>query len=53
LSVEYRPLTAGLFEQPPVLDAGQVVVPDRPGHGLVLARSGIDRYQLRETVSRG
>ncbi len=53
LTVEYRPLTAGLFEEPPVRDGGEVVVPDRPGLGLALDRSAIARYQIRETVARG
>jgi L-alanine-DL-glutamate epimerase-like enolase superfamily enzyme len=50
LTVEYRPLTAGIFEQPPVREGGQLVVPDRPGLGLALSPAAIDRYQLYEAV---
>jgi L-talarate/galactarate dehydratase len=53
LAVEYRPLTSGLFEEPPRLDKGQLVVPDRHGLGLTLDRAAIDRYQVRETVCGG
>jgi L-alanine-DL-glutamate epimerase-like enolase superfamily enzyme len=46
LTVEYRPFTAGLFEEVPRLDAGHLLVPARPGLGLTLDRSAIARYQV-------
>jgi L-alanine-DL-glutamate epimerase-like enolase superfamily enzyme len=34
LTVEYMPWTAALYEQTPVIDQGELVLPDRPGLGL-------------------
>jgi L-alanine-DL-glutamate epimerase-like enolase superfamily enzyme len=44
LTVEYRPFTAGIFEEVPRLVAGELVVPDRPGLGLRLDPAAIRRY---------
>ena len=46
LTVEYRPLTSGIFEQTPCLEGGELVVPDRPGLGLTLSADAIHRYQV-------
>jgi L-alanine-DL-glutamate epimerase-like enolase superfamily enzyme len=46
LTVEYRPLTHGLFEAVPTLENGQLVVPDAPGLGLTLAADAVERYQV-------
>jgi L-alanine-DL-glutamate epimerase-like enolase superfamily enzyme len=34
LTVEYMPWTAALYEQTPAIEAGELVLPDRPGLGL-------------------
>jgi L-talarate/galactarate dehydratase len=46
LTVEYMPWAMRLFEGGPVIDKGELVVPDRPGLGLrfdsgALARFGV------------
>ena len=46
LTVEYRPLTHGIFEQTPLLENGALLVPDRPGLGLTLSKEAIARYQV-------
>jgi L-talarate/galactarate dehydratase len=46
LTVEYRPLTRGIFEQTPQLANGQLLVPNRPGLGLTLDPAAIERYQV-------
>jgi L-alanine-DL-glutamate epimerase-like enolase superfamily enzyme len=46
LTVEYRPLTADIFEDTPHLEGGQLVVPQRPGLGLQLAPAAIRKYQI-------
>jgi L-alanine-DL-glutamate epimerase-like enolase superfamily enzyme len=46
LTIEYRPLTTGIFEETPQLAAGCLVVPDRPGLGLQLDARGIQNYQV-------
>ena len=46
LTVEYRPLTRGIFEEIPRLESGALVVPDRPGLGLRLAPEALARYQV-------
>jgi L-talarate/galactarate dehydratase len=48
LTIEYRPLTAGLFRQAPRFADGYVLVPDQPGHGLSLDPGAIRRYQVHE-----
>jgi L-alanine-DL-glutamate epimerase-like enolase superfamily enzyme len=44
LTVEYTPWTRTLFEEVPVLDNGELVVPDKPGLGLAFDRKTIERY---------
>jgi L-talarate/galactarate dehydratase len=51
LTVEYRPLTSGLFEDTPEFCDGKLHVPDRPGHGLVLTPDAIARYQVYEVTT--
>jgi L-alanine-DL-glutamate epimerase-like enolase superfamily enzyme len=46
LTVEYRPLTRDVFEQPPTMLDGKLLVPDRPGLGLRLSQDAIARYQV-------
>jgi L-alanine-DL-glutamate epimerase-like enolase superfamily enzyme len=51
LTVEYRPLTSGLFDAVPTLEAGRLVAPQRPGLGLALTPDAIERYQVWESVA--
>jgi L-alanine-DL-glutamate epimerase-like enolase superfamily enzyme len=51
LTVEYRPLTSGLFDEVPALEAGRLIAPHRPGLGLTLARDALERYGVWESVS--
>jgi L-talarate/galactarate dehydratase len=46
LTLEYRPLTRGIFEQTPRLEDGALVVPDRPGLGLTLSKDALARWQV-------
>jgi len=46
LTLEYRPLTLGLFEETPCLEGGYLHVPEGPGLGLTLASDAIERYQV-------
>jgi L-alanine-DL-glutamate epimerase-like enolase superfamily enzyme len=46
LTLEYRPLTRGVFEQTPCLEDGYLSVPERPGLGLTFASDAIARYQV-------
>jgi L-alanine-DL-glutamate epimerase-like enolase superfamily enzyme len=46
LTLEYRPLTSGIFEETPQLADGCLVVPDRPGLGLQLNARTIQKYQI-------
>lgn len=45
LTVEYMPWTLGLFEETPVIEDGQLVVPTRPGLGLAFDQAAIKRFQ--------
>ena len=36
-----------LFEGLPVLERGELVIPDRPGHGIALATGAIEKYRAR------
>jgi L-alanine-DL-glutamate epimerase-like enolase superfamily enzyme len=36
-----------LFAEMPVLDGGDFVVPDRPGHGMALAPGALEKYRVR------
>jgi L-talarate/galactarate dehydratase len=46
LTVEYRPLTTGIFEETPQLANGCLVVPERPGLGLRLDPRAIHKHQI-------
>jgi L-alanine-DL-glutamate epimerase-like enolase superfamily enzyme len=46
LTVEYMPWTLRLFEETPALEAGQLVVPKKPGLGLAFDQAAIKRYQV-------
>jgi L-alanine-DL-glutamate epimerase-like enolase superfamily enzyme len=45
LTVEYMPWTLALFEETPKLEAGQLVVPAKPGLGLAFDQAAIKKYQ--------
>jgi L-alanine-DL-glutamate epimerase-like enolase superfamily enzyme len=46
LTVEYMPWSLRLFEETPLLDSGQLVVPRKPGLGLAFDQAAIKRYQV-------
>jgi L-alanine-DL-glutamate epimerase-like enolase superfamily enzyme len=46
LTVEYMPWTIGLFEETPRIEAGQLVVPRKPGLGLAFDEAATKRYQV-------
>jgi L-alanine-DL-glutamate epimerase-like enolase superfamily enzyme len=46
LTVEYMPWSLRLFEETPALEAGQLVVPEKPGLGLAFAPAAIKRFQV-------
>jgi L-alanine-DL-glutamate epimerase-like enolase superfamily enzyme len=46
LTVEYMPWTLRLFEEPPAMEKGQLVVPPKAGLGLEFSRDAINRYQV-------
>jgi L-alanine-DL-glutamate epimerase-like enolase superfamily enzyme len=46
LTVEYMPWTLRLWEEPPKLDHGQLVVPAKPGLGLAFDQAALKRYQV-------
>jgi L-alanine-DL-glutamate epimerase-like enolase superfamily enzyme len=46
LTVEYMPWTLRLWEEPPKLDHGQLVVPAKPGLGLAFDPAALKRYQV-------
>jgi L-alanine-DL-glutamate epimerase-like enolase superfamily enzyme len=46
LTVEYMPYTLRLFEETPVIEDGQLVVPDKPGLGLKFSEDAIRQYQV-------
>jgi L-alanine-DL-glutamate epimerase-like enolase superfamily enzyme len=48
LTIEYRPLTAGLFQQVPQFADGCVLVPSQPGLGLRLDADAVRRFQVHE-----
>jgi L-alanine-DL-glutamate epimerase-like enolase superfamily enzyme len=49
LTIEYMPWTLGLFEETPLIEDGQLVVPERPGLGLTFDAAAIKRYQVEAT----
>jgi len=46
LTVEYMPWTLNLYEQTPPIEAGQLVVPKKPGLGLAFDQAAMKRYQV-------
>jgi L-alanine-DL-glutamate epimerase-like enolase superfamily enzyme len=44
LTVEYMPWSLRLYEEVPVLDKGELVVPDKPGLGLKFDQAALKRY---------
>jgi L-alanine-DL-glutamate epimerase-like enolase superfamily enzyme len=46
LTVEYMPWTHRLFKEVPAIEAGQLVVPDKPGLGLEFDTAAIKQYQM-------
>jgi L-alanine-DL-glutamate epimerase-like enolase superfamily enzyme len=46
LTVEYMPWSLQLFEETPKLEAGQLVVPAKPGLGLAFDQAALKRYQV-------
>ena len=46
LTVEYMPWALRLFEEGPVLDKGELVVPDRPGLGLRFDKAALARFAV-------
>ena len=46
LTVEYMPWSLVLFEDPPKMQGGQIVVPPRPGLGLNFDQAAIKRFQV-------
>jgi L-alanine-DL-glutamate epimerase-like enolase superfamily enzyme len=46
LTVEYMPWSLRLFEETPVLEKGELVVPKKPGLGLNFDKGAISRFQV-------
>ncbi|HZA21283.1 MAG TPA: mandelate racemase/muconate lactonizing enzyme family protein [Dehalococcoidia bacterium] len=46
LTVEYMPWTLRLYEETPVIEDGEIVVPDKPGLGLRFSEEAIRQYQV-------
>ena len=46
LTVEYMPWTLRLWEETPVLEDGQILVPQKPGLGLSFSQDTIRQYQV-------
>jgi L-talarate/galactarate dehydratase len=46
LTVEYMPWSLQLFEDPPKMEGGQLVVPPKPGLGLNFDQAAIKRFQV-------
>src|SRR6266850_1850490 len=46
LTVEYMPWTLRLYEETPPIEAGQLVVPRKPGLGLAFDQAALKRYQV-------
>ena len=46
LTVEYMPWTLMLYEETPVIEDGEIVVPDKPGLGLKFSEDAIRQYQV-------
>jgi L-alanine-DL-glutamate epimerase-like enolase superfamily enzyme len=46
LTVEYMPRLHRLFEETPAIEAGQIVVPKKPGLGLAFDQAALERYRV-------
>ena len=46
LTVEYMPWTLQLWEEPPKLERGELLVPATPGLGLAFDQAALKRYQV-------
>ena len=46
LTVEYMPWSLALWEETPKLEAGELVVPQRPGLGLAFDKTAIAQYEV-------
>ena len=46
LTVEYMPWTLRLYEETPVIEDGEILVPDKPGLGLKFSEEAIKQYQV-------
>ena len=46
LTVEYMPWTLRLYEETPAIENGMLVVPKKPGLGLLFDQAAIKRYQV-------
>src|SRR5262252_10500779 len=46
LTIEYMPWTLRLFEETPAIVDGQLVVPNKPGLGLVFDQAVLKKYQV-------
>jgi L-alanine-DL-glutamate epimerase-like enolase superfamily enzyme len=46
LTVEYMPWSVRFYEEPPKIEDGQIVVPDKPGFGLAFDKDAIKRHQV-------
>src|SRR5437867_776564 len=46
LTVEYMPWTLRLYEETPPIEAGQLVVPKKPGLGLAFDQAAMKRFQV-------
>jgi L-alanine-DL-glutamate epimerase-like enolase superfamily enzyme len=46
LTVEYMPWTLRLYEEPPAMESGRLVVPKTPGLGLAFDHDVIKKYQV-------
>jgi L-alanine-DL-glutamate epimerase-like enolase superfamily enzyme len=46
LTVEYMPWTLRFYEEPPQIEDGQIVVPEKPGFGLAFDKAAIEKYAV-------
>jgi L-alanine-DL-glutamate epimerase-like enolase superfamily enzyme len=53
LAQEPMAQTLRLYEETPKIEAGQLVVPDKPGLGLVFDPAAMKRYQVGSVVRAG
>jgi L-alanine-DL-glutamate epimerase-like enolase superfamily enzyme len=45
LTVEYMPWMVALYEEAPVIEKGQLVMPNKPGLGLKLDEKALKRFR--------